>query len=51
MAQPDIDLPLADFSLPSTAGEPFKLSAARGQWLVLYFDPKDFTPGCTTESE
>jgi thioredoxin-dependent peroxiredoxin len=51
MAQPDIDLPVADFSLPSTAGEPFQLSAARGRWLVLYFYPKDLTPGCTTESE
>ena len=51
MAQVDIDQPVADFSLPSTAGEPFQLSAARGRWLVLYFYPKDLTPGCTTESE
>jgi peroxiredoxin Q/BCP len=38
-----------DFSLPSTGGTPFKLSGARGAPLVLYFYPKDNTPGCTTE--
>ncbi len=31
-------------------GTPRALSAARGHWLVLYFYPKDDTPGCTTES-
>ena len=38
-----------DFSLPSTDGE-FTLSAARGKTVVLYFYPKDDTPGCTIES-
>lgn len=32
------------------SGAPFKLSDYRGQKLVLYFYPKDFTPGCTTEA-
>lgn len=39
-----------DFSLPATGGQEFRLSAARGQILVLYFYPKDSTPGCTTET-
>jgi thioredoxin-dependent peroxiredoxin len=38
-----------DFRLASTAGIPFQLSAARGNKLVLYFYPKDNTPGCTAE--
>ena len=41
--------PVPDFSLPSTSGTPFRLSGARGAKLVLYFYPKDNTPGCTTE--
>src|SRR5258705_10477981 len=40
--------PVADFSLPST-GATFRLSDARGSKLVLYFYPKDNTPGCTLE--
>jgi len=39
---------VADFSLSSTAGT-FKLSAQKGHPVVLYFYPKDSTPGCTTE--
>jgi len=38
-----------DFSLPSTGGSTFKLSALRGSKVLLYFYPKDNTPGCTTE--
>lgn len=38
-----------DFSLPSTGGGSFKLSDQRGKKLVLYFYPKDNTPGCTAE--
>jgi len=41
--------PVEDFSLPSTGGGTFRLSSARGSKLVLYFYPKDNTPGCTTE--
>ncbi|HPU53138.1 MAG TPA: peroxiredoxin [Burkholderiaceae bacterium] len=40
---------VADFSVASTAGE-FSLSALRGTPVVLYFYPKDNTPGCTSES-
>ena len=40
-----------DFTLPATGGVDFKLSAARGKSLVLYFYPKDNTPGCTAESQ
>jgi peroxiredoxin Q/BCP len=40
-----------DFELPATGGTTFSLSAARGRRLVLYFYPKDNTPGCTTEAQ
>jgi len=39
-----------DFTLPDDSGVQRTLSAERGHWLVLYFYPKDDTPGCTTES-
>jgi peroxiredoxin Q/BCP len=39
-----------DFSLPCTGEATFRLSAVKDKWLVLYFYPKDNTPGCTTES-
>jgi peroxiredoxin Q/BCP len=38
-----------DFSLPSTGGSPFSPGDARGKKLVLYFYPKDNTPGCTQQ--
>jgi peroxiredoxin Q/BCP len=38
-----------DFSLPATGGKPWKLSAAAGRPLVVYFYPKDNTSGCTQE--
>jgi peroxiredoxin Q/BCP len=38
-----------DFSLPATGGKPWKLSAAAGRQLVVYFYPKDSTSGCTQE--
>jgi peroxiredoxin Q/BCP len=44
-----VDQVAPDFTAPSTAGE-FALSALRGKKVVLYFYPKDNTPGCTTES-
>jgi thioredoxin-dependent peroxiredoxin len=40
-----------DFTLPATGGTDFNLSAARGTSLVIYFYPKDNTPGCTMESQ
>jgi thioredoxin-dependent peroxiredoxin len=39
-----------DFTLPDDTGTLRNLSEVRGRWLVLYFYPKDDTPGCTTES-
>ena len=43
------NLPVPDFSAASTAGAAFKLSDHAGKPLVIYFYPKDDTPGCTTE--
>jgi peroxiredoxin Q/BCP len=40
---------VADFTAPATGAAPFRLSAYKGHPVVLYFYPKDNTPGCTTE--
>ena len=40
-----------DFELPSTGGKNFKLSDHLGKTLVIYFYPKDSTPGCTTQGQ
>jgi peroxiredoxin Q/BCP len=45
------DQPAPDFELPATGGKTFKLSALLGRTVVLYFYPKDNTPGCTTEGQ
>ena len=42
--------PAPDFTLPNQDGELVQLSAFRGQRVVLYFYPKDDTPGCTKEA-
>ena len=39
-----------DFTLPDQQGTPRRLSDFRGKWVVLYFYPKDDTPGCTKEA-
>jgi peroxiredoxin Q/BCP len=39
-----------DFTLNSQEGTPISLHEYRGKWVVLYFYPKDFTSGCTTEA-
>lgn len=39
-----------DFSLPDETGLERSLKDYRGKWVVLYFYPKDDTPGCTTEA-
>ena len=41
--------PVTDFELPATSGHTFKLSDYLGKTLVIYFYPKDSTPGCTTQ--
>ena len=45
-----VGLEVPDFSTAATGGRDFKLSAQRGKPLVVYFYPKDNTPGCTTEA-
>lgn len=42
--------PAPDFSLPNQAGESISLSQFKGQRVVIYFYPKDDTPGCTKEA-
>jgi peroxiredoxin Q/BCP len=44
-----LDRKVPDFALPATGGANWKLSAARGRKLVVYFYPKDNTSGCTAE--
>ena len=39
-----------DFTLPNAQGEPISLSDFRGKKVIVYFYPKDSTPGCTTEA-
>jgi thioredoxin-dependent peroxiredoxin len=39
-----------DFELPSETGEPVSLASLRGRSVVLYFYPKDDTPGCTAQA-
>ncbi|HVO00447.1 MAG TPA: peroxiredoxin [Steroidobacteraceae bacterium] len=51
MTAPAIGKVVPDFSLPATGGTPFRLRDARGQALVLYFYPRDSTPGCTLEGQ
>ena len=42
--------PAPDFTLNTTDGTPFRLAKQRGRHVVLYFYPKDDTPGCTTQA-
>ena len=46
-----LNQPIPDFELPSTGGKSFKPSDYRGKTLVIYFYPKDSTPGCTTQGQ
>lgn len=39
-----------DFSLQDQSGLTHQISDYRGQWVLLYFYPKDMTPGCTTQA-
>ncbi|MGK7926749.1 MAG: peroxiredoxin [Spirulina sp.] len=50
--QPDLNAPAPEFTLPTNPGDgEISLSDYRGQWVVLYFYPKDFTSGCTLEAQ
>ena len=42
---------ISDFALPATGGQDFRLSNHAGRTVVVYFYPKDSTPGCTTEAQ
>jgi peroxiredoxin Q/BCP len=49
--QPEIDQPAPEFSLKTNTGDgEIALNDYLGQWVVLYFYPKDFTSGCTIEA-
>lgn len=47
---PAIGTPAPSFSLQDQSGATRTLESFRGKWLVLYFYPKNDTPGCTTEA-
>ncbi|WP_289080673.1 peroxiredoxin [uncultured Sulfitobacter sp.] len=47
---PEISQPAPDFTLPVTGGGEISLSDLRGKAVVLYFYPRDDTPGCTKEA-
>lgn len=50
--QPPLNQPAPEFVLPTNTGDgDVALSDYRGQWIVAYFYPKDFTPGCTLEAK
>jgi len=51
METPLVGRKVPDFEAASTGNKTFKLSASLGSPLVLYFYPKDNTPGCTTEGQ
>ena len=49
MTAPDINKKIPDCEVQATSQKSFKLSDLKGKKFVLYFYPKDSTPGCTTE--
>jgi peroxiredoxin Q/BCP len=49
-ATPQVGDMAPDFELPADTGETIRLSALRGQRVILYFYPKDDTSGCTTQA-
>ncbi len=50
MTMPNVGDKAPDFSMPASNGKTVKLSDYKGKMLVLYFYPKDDTPGCTKEA-
>lgn len=46
-----LDAKVHDFTLPATGGSDFSLAAQAGKVVIVYFYPKDSTPGCTTEAQ
>ena len=51
MSKASLGKPVPDFTLPATGGKDVSLSDFRGKNVVIYFYPKDSTPGCTTEGQ
>ena len=51
MPGPAMNRVVKDFKAPATSDQTVQLKALRGQQVVLYFYPKDNTPGCTNESK
>lgn len=49
-ALPAVGAPAPEFSLADQSGKTRNLAEFRGKWVVLYFYPKDDTPGCTEEA-
>ncbi|MGL5987888.1 MAG: peroxiredoxin [Burkholderiales bacterium] len=49
-ALPEVGSTAPNFSLPDQSGNTHTLTQYRGKWLVLYFYPKDDTPGCTEQA-
>ena len=47
---PKINVQAPSFNLPNAKGELISLQSLKGRWVVLYFYPKDDTPGCTKEA-
>jgi thioredoxin-dependent peroxiredoxin len=45
-----LNQPAPQFTLPDQNGKSHSLANYRGRWVLLYFYPKDMTPGCTTEA-
>lgn len=50
MTIPTEGMSAPDFTLPDQEGVPHALSSYQGKWVLLYFYPKDDTPGCTVEA-
>jgi peroxiredoxin Q/BCP len=46
-----LDSEIPNFSLPATSGQTFTLNEQSGKIVIIYFYPKDSTPGCTTEAQ
>src|SRR6266481_1356184 len=47
---PTVGVAAPDFTLNSAEGKPVSLHDFKGKWVVLYFYPKDMTPGCSIEA-
>jgi len=51
MSAPELNKAAPEFDLPATSDQRISLASLKGSKVVLYFYPRDATPGCTTESQ